>query len=364
MSADTSTRRGWTGKVWTAIATLVLILAAGELAARLFLRSRWDTQRLAEQLGHSSIKSLIELDDDPGIRYRLRQRLDTTYQESRVLTDDLGFRVGSRPPGDPSRSIRVALLGDSTPFGWRVDYEDSFADKLRISLEKLAGRPVVLRNFSVPGYNADQEHHVFLRDVVGFEPDLLIVFHDHNDSQPTGWGYSGWMPPEFGDNPLHSALLKLVLRQIRKIHDKAMPTSPEGNDQYLGIYSTGGPLYEAMMESRKALRRAAAEHGIPALILIFNSTVPADDHYETNEAFQRLHVPAAKRFREMGYFVLDMYPAFQRMLAKTGAKDMHDLWMDAEDHHPNPRGHTFIAETLLQTIEDTPELSKIFTQGR
>jgi hypothetical protein len=223
---------------------------------------------------------------------------------------------------------------------------------------------VVLRNFCVPGYNAEQEYHVFLRDVAPFQPNLLLVLHDHNDAQPTGWGYTGWMPPEFGDNAIHSAFLKLILRQIRKVHDRSQPMSENGNDQTLGEYSIGGPLYEAMMESRKALSRAAAERGIPALILIFNSTVPADEHYESNEVFQKLHVPAAKRFHEMGYFVLDMYPAYQKMLAQSGAKDMHDLWLDAEDHHPNARGHTVLAETLLQFIQGTPDLARIFTQAR
>jgi hypothetical protein len=363
MSTDTAMHQRKTRKLATMLLTLVVVLVAGEVVARVFLRSHWDTESLKNQLGHTSIRSLIELDDDVHVRYRLRKRLDTSYQESRVITDDSGVRIGASPQGDSAGSIRVALLGDSTPFGWRVDYEDSFAEKLRRELETLSGQSVVLRNFSVPGYNADQEHHVFLKSVAAFQPQLLIVHHDHNDAQPTGWGYTFWMPPEYGDNPLHSAFVKLVLRQLRKIHDKSLPAAEEGHDEYLGEYSFKGPLYEAMMDSRKALSQAARERGIPVLVLIFNSTVPADSHYETSEPFLRLHAPAARRFLEMGYFVLDMYPAYQRMLAQSGAKDMRDLWMDAEDHHPNPRGHSFIADTLLHFIQDTPQLKQIFTQA-
>lgn len=364
MLANTSSPSRVGRKLLTAFATLALLLLVGELGARVFLRSRWDTERLKAQLGRTSIRSLIELDDDPHIRYRLRKNLDTTYQESRVFTDASGVRVGSSPQGDPGQSIRVALLGDSSPFGWRVDYEDSYAEKLRRALEGLAGRSVVLRNLSVPGYNAEQEYYQFLKNVDAFKPQLLIVHHDHNDAQPTGWGFVDWVPPEYGDNPLHSAFLKLVLRRIRMMHDRLLPTSEEGHDEYLGEYSVKGPLYEAMMNSRQALSKAAAERGIPILILIFNATVVPDSHYETNEVFLRLHAPASKRFREMGCYVLDMYPAYQQLLAQTGSKDMRDLWLDAEDHHPNSRGHSFLADTLLHFIEDTPQLSRIFAQAR
>jgi hypothetical protein len=348
----------------TAGVTLALTLGTGEIVTRCFLRSRWNTANLREQLKRVSIRSLIDFDDDPQVMYKLRSGLDTELQESRVLTDESGVRVGTASPGVPEQSIRVALIGDSSSFGWRVNYEDSFGEKLRSALEVMAGSPVVLRNYSVPGYNASQEFHVFVNKILAFNPGLLIVLHDHNDSQPTGWGYVGWMPPEYGDNVLHSALLKVVLRQLKKMKDKPVLMEADGQNEYMGEYCVKGPLYEVMMESRRALMEAAHARGIPVLIVVFNANVAADDDYVTSDTYLRLHKNTSDRFRQMGYEVLDLYPQYQQMLKQAGMKDMHTLWVDAEDHHPNPLGHTFIAEVLLRHIEATPQLKRVFVRSR
>lgn len=339
--------------------TVVLICLAGELVARIWLRSHWETGALREELGRVSITSLIEFDDDPEILYRLRRNEATRFQESLVTTDPSGFRIGSEPTREDAAAVRIALLGDSTSFGWRVDYEQSYGERLRAGLQDLAGSPVVLRNMSVPGYNASQELHAWLRSLPGFRPDLLIVHHDHNDSQPTGWGYENWKPPEYGDNFLHSALVKLILRRIRTLRGFGAAQGESGADVFADGYCVGGPLYEAMMNSRRALAEAANANGIPVLIVLFDADaglVPGDPR---SERWMRLHEQAADRFRSMGYAVLDLYPAYQRWLRESGASDLRDFWMDPEDHHPNPRGHAFIAGTILGFIRDTPDLAKV-----
>lgn len=343
-----------------ACASLFLTFAAGEAAARVFLRRLWDTEALAAQLRQVSVKSLITLLDDPERMYGLRPDLDTEFLGSRVVTDSSGVRVGASKAPEPDGSIRVALIGDSTSFGWRVQHEDTYGEKLRRGLEVLAGAPVALRNFSVPGINASQETAMFVKSISAFRPRLLVVHHDHNDSQPTGWGYGGWMPPEYGENVLHSAVVKIVLRKLKAARDRAWAPPEEGQGETVEGYTVDGPDYEAMLESRRVLVQAAKAAGIPVLIVIFNPKVRADENFETDPAFQRLHQRLSERLRDMGYLVLDLYPEYQRMLAEAGLRDMSSLWVDSEDQHPNERGHAFIAEVLLNRIRETPELMRIF----
>ena len=289
-----------------ALGVLVATVLGLEGVARVFLRTHWNTSDLQEQLGRRSIKSLIEFDGNPAVMYRLRRDLDTEFMESRVVTDDAGVRVASRDVAARDGGIRIAMFGDSTPFGWRVPYAESYGEKLRAELESATHAAVVLRNFSVPGYNAAQELEVLRPALASFRPNLVILHHDHNDWQPTGFGYGGWLPPEYGDNALHSALLKLVLRQIKKGRDKRIPVPEKTDGEFVGEYCAGGPRYEAMMEIRRAFLEAARAEGVPVLVVIFDSDAPADEHYETSERYVRLHKQAADRFQAMGYLVFDI----------------------------------------------------------
>jgi lysophospholipase L1-like esterase len=338
---------------------LAMILCA-EGFARAFLKDHWSTERLRQAMGRSSIKSLIEFDADPEIAYRLRSSLDTQFMESRVVTDEAGLRVDPSAFKDPGSPIRIAMLGDSTPFGWRVEYAQSYGERLRRTLEAKFGVPVVLRNYSVPGYNAKQELRQFQTSVRSFHPDLVLLHHDHNDWQPTGFGYGSWMPPEYGDNVLRSALWKLVLRRLKRHRGWDDLAASGAGGVFVGQHCCGGRPYEEMMESRKALVDLARADGIRVLVVVFNADAVADPHYETSDVYQKLHKQASDRFGHMGYLVLDLYPCYERMLLDRGDKDLRRFWMESEDHHPNAEGHQFIADRILEFVEATPELSKVF----
>jgi len=337
----------------------IVALAAFEVGARVFARSHWDTQILEASRHSSEGHPLTVPAAEPAIRYRLRPGLDVHFLGARVLTDSAGVRVGTSPTSEAQGALRIALLGDSTSFGWGVAFEDSYGEQLRRALESRTGRAVVLRNYSVPGYNAEQECAAFLKTLPVFRPDLVIVHHDHNDWQPTGWNEMLSMAPEFGDNFLHSALVKLIERRLQKIRVGRELEAERGVNEFLGEYCVQGPCYEAMMESRKALIEALQKLSIPAVLVLFNSDIPADEHYEKNESYLRLHKSGGARLSAMGYKVLDLYPNLQRVLAESRASDLRAFWLDPEDHHPNARGHEFLATVLLDFLSSTPELESV-----
>jgi hypothetical protein len=214
----------------------------------------------------------------------------------------------------------------------------------------------------VPGYNAGQEFHAFKKTLAAFKPDLLLVHHDHNDSQPTGYGYASWMPPEYGDNALHSALVKTVIRQLRRLHGNDDAMLDREHNQYIGDYCTNGPLYDAMLASRRELAELAKSSGFPALLIVYNSSVVANPSWQQDEVYTRLHQPLTAAGRAMGYEVFDAYPAMQALLADKKRPDMSSFWVEAaaNDHHPTPAGHAVLAEQLLAFIAATPSLAKVF----
>jgi len=78
--------------------------------------------------------------------------------------------------------FRIAVVGDSMSFGWKVGAENSFPKVLERMLNKASDRKFEVLNFSVPGYNTSQEFEVIKEKVLDFQPDLIILVFCYNDT--------------------------------------------------------------------------------------------------------------------------------------------------------------------------------------
>lgn len=101
-----------------------------------------------------------------------------------VSTDAAGLRTdlsAARTPG----VLRVALLGDSTVFGWGVDDGGAVSDGLEAALraEHPSLGAVEVLNAGQPGYSSFQAAWLFQEAVAAWQPDLTVLFlplHDGN----------------------------------------------------------------------------------------------------------------------------------------------------------------------------------------
>lgn len=342
--------------------SIVFSFAITEIIVRTFFTSWYDLNALQQRLEEGSIKPLIRPVENPEIFFGLRLEMDEMHWSSRVVTNEEGLRISPAPRTIPEDALRIAVIGDSTSFGYRVDYEESYPERLRERLSTEFGVPIGLRNYSVPAYNANQELMTFLDRVVDYAPDLLIVHHDHNDTQQTGFGFPyNYLAPNYGENFLHSAALKVVLRQMRALRTRFEASSSKGDksDRILG-YVYSGPSYDTMIESRRNLARETRLRGLPTLVIIHNGAVTAEDDYRKSEIYLMLHKGLHESLLEMGFYVLDMYPIYSAHLAATGWPDVRRWWVSETDGHPNPEGHQFITDAAFEFIVNEPELSSIF----
>ncbi|MFZ5480247.1 MAG: SGNH/GDSL hydrolase family protein [Myxococcota bacterium] len=102
----------------------------------------------------------------------------------RVTTNEDGIRSTVRVEKGPGVT-RIAVMGDSTVFGWGVDDGGTIADGLQRGLDPLRGElgPIEVLNAGQPGYSTTQITAFFEGVVSKYKPDFLIVFlpqHDHN----------------------------------------------------------------------------------------------------------------------------------------------------------------------------------------
>ena len=133
--------------------SIFIALLICEVAVRLLFANEVDSDRAPDV---PYLNDYAQPSEHPELRFQLKPGIDVlTWGDTRVLTDEWGHtRVGERHPVHEVPEFKLAIVGDSTSFGWKVQYEESYGEVLRGLLEERTGRKVEVRNFSVPGYNS------------------------------------------------------------------------------------------------------------------------------------------------------------------------------------------------------------------
>jgi lysophospholipase L1-like esterase len=345
------------------VAALAFALAAIEAGLRLFAPQLHDTRYLTARLRNASLKDCITNLDDPELVYGLLPGADLQVHGARVLVSADGRRIpeNGEPPPRPG-ALRVALLGDSTAFGWGVAFHQSYGAVLCARLEALTSRPVDLRNWAVPGYNTAQEAALYRKAVRAWKPDLVIIHRDPNDCEPAAWSLRyGYLDPTYGDNPLHSALIKAFIRRIGegRIARQRAQVGRLHEHEITAQFISGGPLFEENLRAFADIAAAVRDDATTAVVVLYNSSVLPGEDFESRPEYIKLHDTVARRLRAEGLHVLDLYGPFERYLREKGWSDPSPTWLSATepvDLHPNAETHARIAEWLLEFLMATPAL--------
>lgn len=328
-------------------------LAVLELVARVKFAHETDTALLRARPQPPSVVPFVRRIPHPELLYDLKPGFRVIgWNGARVETDASGCcRVVPGRPADDGPGPRIAILGDSSPFPWKLSAEDGYAEQLRPLLSRRG--PVAIRNYSVPGYNSQQNRVVLREKALPWRPDLIVLHYDHNDSEPVDDARTGFMAPEYGDNPLHSMLVKLVLRRWRASATVRRTVVVPGDgrpERLLHGYRYEGPQFEQHMREMQTIADLAAAAKVPVLVFLWNPWLTPHADPNKDPFYALLHKPVGERLRAMGFRVVDSYGLYQDYMRRERRRDLRSLWADAEDAHPNAAGHRLIASYLAGEI--------------
>jgi lysophospholipase L1-like esterase len=198
---------------------------------------------------------------------------------------------------------RIVVLGDSITKGYRagVTQAETFASLLQDSL-RAAGHDVDVINQGVGGERTDQALARLNRDVLALEPDIVTVMYGTNDSYvDQGQQDSRLSAEQFRQN------LELILAELRRIGiQPILMTEPRWGDQ--------------------AGNNGAGEHPNLRLEKFVDECRSVADKTQTP--------------------LIDHFKVWTK--ANSDGTDI-GAWT-TDQCHPNPAGHSIIAETILPVV--------------
>lgn len=169
-------RLSWRVRLLMGLGVALVLLAGLELGLRLAgFRSAYEMPWKGNWLGSPNLRNF-------------RQRTHESRRGFLLNTNGHGLRTTlseKRTPG----VLRLAVMGDSTAFGWGVDDGYTSGDAMRRSLNNMSSRwaggatRVEVLNAAQSGYTTTQVAWLFEKVVAAYKPDWVVVFvplHDYN----------------------------------------------------------------------------------------------------------------------------------------------------------------------------------------
>ena len=267
-----------------------------------------------------------------------------------ITSDSNGNRIALEYSGDEyliAEGRTLHVLGDSSSFGWGVNFEDSYPQKLK---EKLKQSPdfskLVVKNYSTPGFTSYQGR-LLLDDTVKIKKgDFVIVSFGGNDSYPAT------KSDRFHFQTRNSFLGKInwslnrlkIYKWLQTIlHYLPEPTVSETEDRRVS-------LTEYQENLKVILKSILNDGGVPIFINICNT---GDYGSAAEKTASSLHVPFynfPEIFKPYLSKIHDLYPgkfvSYFEAYGKMIEKETQLVFLFPDLCHPNSIGHELIADIL------------------
>lgn len=307
--------------------------------------------------------------------YRLRPNADVelldpfappaTRERSRwsVHIDDRGFRTPAFAERKAPGTRRIAVLGDSSTFGWGVEEFQSYPQRLATALAKrwrVDPARVEVLNLGVPGYSTFQGRVLLERFALDLEPDAIVWSYLSNDGAVTGISDAATYQQRIGPTGallavLHTSRAFETLEAWIAVARRRLAPAAEPDPRDAAQRNV--PSYDVAATNVRAVVEEARTAGIP-IVLLGQCTRgrPAEVMAEVASETQTPHLDAT-------HLLETQIPALredERFAAHRNATrerygpelDANPIWLAflPDRCHPNALGHQLVADALADLV--------------
>lgn len=271
-----------------------------------------------------------------------------------IASDSKGNRISAQNPSvEEKEGHSLHVLGDSSSFGWGVDFEDSYAQQLVEKLKQFSQTSgIAVKNYSTPGFTS-YHGKLLLKDKVEIKNgDIVLVSFGSNDSYPSlksdGMRYQE-RNSVIGQISWSLNRLLIIKWMRTLIHSLPEPRFPKTKESRVSLED-----YQKNLESifNEILQRG----GIPHFISICNRE---DYRSAAEQTAKAAHIPFydfPEDFNPYLSKVHDLFPEkfviYFDAYGKVMEKETQLAFLFPDLCHPNAIGHGLMANAIFERLED------------
>jgi lysophospholipase L1-like esterase len=283
----------------------------------------------------------------------------------RITSNSLGFRSPELPKSKGSNVFRIAIFGDSSSFGWGVNYDDSWGSLLQHSLQASAnGKKIEVVNFAIPGDSSAYGSLLFQRFAPITNADLFILGFGANDAKPVLTSHTQQVSRFKNNSSLlsittilkYSALVRLLESTVAKI--RTVNQEPSENLRRVPAVTLSEYASNLSSMASKGSELGAKNTLLLTLCTPSNSAKRARSVARQNRLLffngqsQLLKaLPDIRTGKLYPDYVSKMKVSYPQELANNKL-----FYITSDGCHPNELGHRFVSDRLTPLV--TPLLEK------
>lgn len=316
------------------IAATAITLGVGEVAIRAVAH-----RRLIYNIEMVRYATALKMRDPLGeVSHVHRPSSRATLMGVDVSLNSLGDRGPEPAPRIPGRR-RVLVLGSSITMGWGVPIDQTMTattERLLSTARPFGpGSSFEFLNAGIGNYNTAFQHVLFRRQFPLVQPDMVVLQYFLSDVQPRTMGRDSAILR-------HSFLAAFLFDRWSLMKLRVSGEYKDLFTFYQDLYGPESAAWRATRQHVEEMRDACGRAGVP-----FVAVITPDIHdLSPGTPYKALYDRIAAAFQQKGIPTISTFDALQ---AAFGA-DVSAVWIQADDPHPNAKGHAVMADVLYRYI--------------
>ena len=333
-------------RVGLLIGSLALVLAIGEVVARLLLAEREPPRAVT---GEALEEDLPELN---GIFHLSRPNVRGVHKDVLFRTNSKGLRGPEYTAAPADGVFRIAITGDSVTMGSGTPEQRTYSLVLEQMLNAEGGdQRYEVINVGMGGINTKVAMDRLEMVLAAYRPDLVVYGFTLNDIEGPHYRRlpendenvrAFWIQiAEISQSP--SYLYRYVWSRLLALRSSLNPSLLSYTRELRENYFDNAEAWADVVAGVERFGELAAENGVCAQILIHTHLTTLDEEHPYLDVYDLIEMTA----RERGLSVTQSFPAFEGLRGES-------FWIYFFDPHPNDEGHAIMARALREGLAELP----------